>query len=61
MSVPITGFSNSITSEAIDSSSEGYILGVGAKIFTVAGPVLLYGTLSGVIYGVFLYFFKMVG
>ena len=53
--VPITGFSNSITSEAIDSSSEGYVLGVGAKIFTVAGPVLLYGTLCGVIYGIILY------
>ena len=53
--VPITGFSNSITSEAIDSSSEGYVLGVGAKIFTVAGPVLLWGTLSGVIYGIYLF------
>ena len=50
--VPITGFSNAVTSEAIDSSSEGYILGVGAKIFTVAGPVLLYGISAGVIYGI---------
>ena len=58
--VPITGFSNSITSEAIDSSSEGYVLGVGAKIFTVAGPVLLYGTLSGVLFGIYLYLTEMV-
>jgi len=50
--VPVTGFSNSITSAAIDSRSEGYILGVGAKIFTVCGPVLLYGTLAGTVYGV---------
>ena len=50
--VPITGFANSVASPAIDSHSEGLVLGVGAKIFTVAGPVLLYGTLSGAIYGV---------
>lgn len=50
--VPITGFANSVVSPAIDSRAEGLILGVGAKIFTVAGPVLLYGTLAGTIYGV---------
>ncbi len=50
--VPITGFANSVASPAIDSRSEGYVLGVGAKIFTVCGPVLLYGTLAGFIYGV---------
>ena len=50
--VPITGFANSVVSPAIDSHSEGLILGVGAKIFTVAGPVLLYGTLAGTVYGV---------
>lgn len=50
--VPITGFANAVVSPAIDSHSEGLILGVGAKIFTVAGPVLLYGTLSGFLYGV---------
>ncbi|MBQ9086811.1 MAG: stage V sporulation protein AC [Clostridia bacterium] len=49
--VPITGFANSVASPAIDSRAEGMVLGVGAKIFTVAGPVILYGTLSGVIYG----------
>jgi stage V sporulation protein AC len=50
--VPVTGFSNAVTSEAMDSRSEGIILGVGAKIFTVAGPVILFGITSGVIYGV---------
>ena len=50
--VPITGFANSVVSPAIDSHAEGLILGVGAKIFTVAGPVLLYATLAGTIYGV---------
>ena len=50
--VPITGFANAVVSPAIDSKSEGLILGVGAKIFSVAGPVLLYGTLAGTVYGV---------
>ena len=53
--VPVTGFSNSVTSSAIDTRSEGYISGVGAKIFTVAGPVILYSALAGVLYG-FVYF-----
>ena len=52
--LPITGFANAVVSPAIDTKSEGYILGVGAKIFTVAGPVLLYGILSGAVYGVIL-------
>ena len=50
--VPITGFANSVVSPAIDSKSEGLVLGVGAKIFTVAGPVLLYGTLAGTLWGI---------
>ena len=50
--VPITGFANAVVSPAIDSHAEGLILGVGAKIFTVAGPVLLYGTLAGAVWGV---------
>ncbi|MBQ3483072.1 MAG: SpoVA/SpoVAEb family sporulation membrane protein [Clostridia bacterium] len=50
--VPITGFANAVASPAIDSRAEGFVLGVGAKIFTVAGPVLLYGTAAGAIYGV---------
>ena len=50
--VPITGFANAVVSPAIDSHSEGLVLGVGAKIFSVAGPVLLYGTLAGFLYGI---------
>ncbi len=49
--VPISGFANAISSQAIDAKSEGYILGVGAKIFTISGPVILYGLLAGVLYG----------
>ena len=50
--LPITGFANAVASPAIDSRAEGFVLGVGAKIFTVAGPVLLYGTAAGTLYGI---------
>ena len=50
--LPITGFANAVASPAIDSRAEGFVLGVGAKIFTVAGPVLLYGTAAGTVYGI---------
>lgn len=53
--VPVTGFANAVVSPAMDSGSEGAVIGVGAKIFTVAGPVLLFGTLSGCLYGVVLW------
>jgi stage V sporulation protein AC len=53
--VPITGFANSIASPAIEFKSEGYVLGVGAKLFTIAGPVLVYGISSSIIVG-FIYF-----
>ncbi len=49
--VPITGFANSITAPAVEFKTEGFILGVGAKMFTIAGPVLAYGTAAGVVYG----------
>ena len=55
--VPITGFANAVASPAIDSRSEGLVLGIGAKIFTVAGPVLLYGTLAGAIWGLIYWLF----
>ena len=58
--VPITGFANAVASPAIDSHSEGLVLGVGAKIFTVAGPVLLYGTLAGAVYGVIYYLYTLI-
>ena len=53
--VPVTGFANAVVSPAVDCKSEGLILGVGAKIFTIAGPVLLYATLSGALYGAIYY------
>lgn len=55
--VPITGFANAVVSSALESKSEGFILGVGAKIFTIAGPVILYGTTASVIYGLVYYLF----
>lgn len=58
--VPVTGFSNSVTSMAIDTRSEGFVLGVGSKIFTVAGPVILYSTLSGTLYGLLYCLFKVI-
>lgn len=50
--VPITGFANSVVSAAIEFKSEGMVLGLGAKIFIICGPVILYGTLASAIYGV---------
>ena len=58
--VPVTGFSNSVTSVAIDSKSEGFILGVGSKIFTVAGPVILYAVAAGTLYGFIYYFYNLI-
>lgn len=57
--VPITGFANAVCSQAIDTKSEGFILGVGAKIFSISGPVILYGTFSGTVYGVIYYIFTL--
>ncbi|MBR0484063.1 MAG: stage V sporulation protein AC [Oscillospiraceae bacterium] len=58
--VPITGFANAIASSAIESKTEGYILGIGTKIFTIAGPVILYGTASSVIYGLLYYLIQRI-
>ena len=58
--VPVTGFSNAVVSEAMDSRSEGYVLGVGSKIFTVAGPVILYGLCSGILYGVIIFLIGLI-
>lgn len=57
--VPITGFANSIVSPAMEFKREGYILGVGAKMFSLAGPVLVYGFGSSVIIGLIYYFLYM--
>lgn len=56
--VPITGFANSIVSPAMEFKKEGYILGVGAKMFIIAGPVLVYGISSSIIVGIIYYFIK---
>ena len=52
--VPITGFSNSVASPALEFKSEGFILGTGAKMFTIAGPVIVYGISASILYGVIL-------
>ena len=49
--VPITGFANSVASPAIEFKAEGFVLGVGAKMFAIAGPVIVYGTTAAVVYG----------
>ena len=51
--VPITGFSNAVSAPAIEFKTEGFILGVGAKMFTIAGPVIVYGVSASVVYGLF--------
>jgi len=58
--VPITGFANAISSAAIDNKSEGFILGVGAKMFTIAGPVIVYGVAASVVYGLIYWICTMV-
>lgn len=54
--VPITGFANAISAPAVEFKTEGFILGVGAKMFTIAGPVIVYGLASSVIYGILYWF-----
>jgi stage V sporulation protein AC len=54
--VPITGFANSIVSPAMEYKREGFVLGVGAKLFTVAGPVLVYGISTSIVVGIFYFF-----
>ncbi len=56
--VPITGFANSVAAPAIEFKKEGMILGIGAKMFLVAGPVIVYGLLSSVLVGIIYYFVK---
>ena len=53
--VPITGFANAMVSPALEFKSEGLILGLGAKLFVIAGPVLVYGISASVIYGLILF------
>lgn len=57
--VPITGFANAVASPALEFKSEGYVLGLGAKLFAIAGPVIVYGVASGIIYGIAIYIFRL--
>lgn len=56
--VPITGFANAVSAPAIEAKTEGFVLGVGTKIFTIAGPVILYGTAASFIAGIIFFFMK---
>ena len=57
--VPITGFANAVVSPALEYKREGFLLGVGAKMFTIAGPVIVYGEAASVILGFIVYFFQL--
>lgn len=59
--VPITGFANAVVSPAIDFKSEGFITGMAAKMFLIAGPVIVFGTLASVLYGVVLMLLRPMG
>ncbi len=59
--VPITGFANAVSSPAIEFKSEGYIAGLGAKLFIIAGPVIVYGVAASVVYGAVLWVLHMFG
>lgn len=58
--VPITGFANSVVSPALDFKSEGFVLGLGAKMFVIAGPVLVYGISASIIYGIIYYMITLL-
>jgi stage V sporulation protein AC len=57
--IPITGFANSIVAPALEFKSEGHILGMSAKMFIIAGPVLVYGIVSSVLFGLILWIFRL--
>ena len=58
--VPITGFANAIAAPAVEFKTEGFVLGVGAKMFTIAGPVIVYGVSASVVYGLIYWIFMML-
>ena len=58
--VPITGFANAVVAPALEFKWEGYILGVGAKLFTIAGPVLVYGISTSIVAGIIYYLFGVI-
>ena len=58
--VPITGFANAVAAPAIEFKNEGYVLGVGANLFKIAGPVIAYGTAASTVYGIIYYVVKSI-
>jgi stage V sporulation protein AC len=58
--VPVTGFANAVAAPALEAKTEGYVLGVGAKIFTIAGPVILYGTLASIVCGILYFLWNLI-
>ena len=58
--VPITGFANAVVSPAVEFKNEGYVLGTGAKMFQIAGPVIVYGTVASAVYGVIYWVMQMI-
>ena len=58
--VPITGFANAVAAPAVEFKTEGFVLGVGAKMFTIAGPVIVYGVSASVVYGLIYWIVQMV-
>lgn len=56
--IPVTGFANSVVAPALEFKREGYVLGVGARLFTIAGPVLVYGIATSIIIGIIYYFLR---
>ena len=58
--VPITGFANSIAAPAVEFKTEGFVLGVGANMFKIAGPVIVYGTVASVVYGVVYWIMQII-
>ncbi len=57
--VPITGFANAVVSPAIEFKSEGHVMGIGAKMFSIAGPVIVFGVTTSVVYGLVLWVFRL--
>ena len=58
--VPITGFANAVAAPAVEFKTEGFVLGVGAKMFTIAGPVIVYGVSASVVYGLIYWIWTMI-
>ena len=58
--VPITGFANTVVSPALEFKAEGYVLGLGAKLFVISGPVIVYGACAAVLYGAIVFVMGLV-